>query len=94
MENTSETNALLLDGMENLEQFSDVRLTEYAVCLLHGAGALMTSSMSELYALAAVSAARYREDQAGDQSMGALTAHFAEVHEELAAELQLRSRPQ
>lgn len=94
--NSPELDALLLDGMENLEQLSDERLREYAVWSLKGEGATASSTMSELAVMASVSVARVRQRHAdsiaGEETPG-LVDMFVEIAESLERELRTRARP-
>lgn len=94
--NSPELDALLLDGMENLQRLSDERLREYAVWSLKDEGATASNTMSELAAMAAVSAARVRQQHAdslvGEQTPG-LVDMFVEISESLERELRTRAMP-
>lgn len=94
--NSPELDALLLDGMQNLEQLSDERLREYAVWYLRDEGATASSPMSELAVMASVSAARVRQQHAdslvGEEAPG-LVDMFVEIAEGLERELRARATP-
>lgn len=88
--------ALLQDGLENLDALSDARLREYAVYSLKDEGAQPGNTFAELAAMASVSAERTRErhadalpgrDGAGLQQM------FVEIADSLARELMTRALP-
>jgi hypothetical protein len=94
--NCPELDALLLDGMENLQSLSDERLREYAVWSLRYEGATASNTMSQLAAMASVSAARVRQQHAdslaGEETPG-LVDMFVEIAESLERELRTRARP-
>ena len=94
--NSPRLDALLLDGMENLERLSDERLREYAVWSLKDEGATASNTMSELAAMASVSVARVRQRQAeslaGEETPG-LVDMFVGIAESLERELRTRARP-
>lgn len=94
--NGPELDALLLEGMEKLEQLSDERLREYAVWSLKDEGATASSPMGELAAMASVSAVRARQRHAdslvGEETPG-LVDMFVEIAEALERELRARARP-
>lgn len=96
IKNSPELDALLLDGMENLEHLSDERLREYAVWSLKDEGATASNTMSDLASMASVSAARVRQQHAdslaGEEAPG-LADMFVEIAESLERELLTRARP-
>ena len=94
--NSPELDALLVDGMEHLEQLSDERLREYAVWSLKDVGATASNTMGELAIMATVSAARAKQRHAdsivGEETPG-LVGMFVEIAEALERELRARALP-
>lgn len=88
--------ALLQDGLENLDALSDARLREYAVYSLKDEGAQPGNTFAELAAMATVSAARARERHADALSGGdgpGLPQMFVDIADNLALELKTRALP-
>lgn len=92
----AQVEALLQDGIENLDSLSDARLREYAVYSLKDEGAQPGNTFAELAAMATVSAARTRERHADALSGldgAGLPQMFVEIADNLERELKVRALP-
>ena len=94
--NSSETDELLRDGLENLNGLSDARLREYAVFSLKSTGATSGSTLAELVSMAAVDLARIREryaDELANSEGAGLLQLFIDAAADLEHELRARALP-